>query len=536
VCGGIFTSIVEVNTKRYTLALFAALSVFQIQPIKADDAAALPTKSTLVIHADQGKNTISRNIYGQFSEHLGRCIYDGIWVGEGSSIPNTRGIRNDVVDALKKIEIPVIRWPGGCFADQYHWEDGVGPRDQRPKRINTTWGGVVEDNQFGTHEFLDFCDQIGAAPYISGNVGSGTVEELAEWIEYMTAATNSVMSDLRRKNGRAEPWKIPFVGIGNESWGCGGEMTPEFYSDNFRRYNTFVKDYPGNKIYRVASGSNGDDTNWTEVLMKNVGPRMNGLSLHYYTLPSGNDWKHKGSSTEFTEADWFSTLKNAQHMDDLVTRHAAIMDRYDPQKKVGLIVDEWGAWYDVEPGTNPGFLYQQNTLRDALVAGVTLNIFNQHCDRVKMACIAQLANVLQSMILTDKEKMTVTPSYWVFEMFVPHHDATLLPSELKSADYTFNSQKIPAVSASASRDKSGKIHVTLCNLNPNQSTEVTVDLQGAKAQKISGQVLTAPEMNAHNTFDHPAAIKPADFSAFKTTDAGFTVTLPSKSVVALEVE
>ena len=534
--GGNFTSIVEVNTKRYTLALFAALSVFQIQPVKAGAAVAvLPTKSTLVIHADQGTNIISRNIYGQFSEHLGRCIYDGIWVGENSSIPNTRGIRNDVVAALKKIEIPVIRWPGGCFADQYHWEDGVGPRDQRPKRINTSWGGVVEDDQFGTHEFLDFCDQIGAAPYISGNVGSGTVEELAEWIEYMTAATNSVMSDLRRKNGRAEPWKIPFVGIGNESWGCGGEMTPEFYSDNFRRYNTFVKDYPGNAIYRVASGSSGDDTNWTEVLMKNVGPRMNGLSLHYYTLPSGN-WSKKGSATEFGEADWFATLNHALRMEDLVTRHSAIMDQYDPQKKVGLIVDEWGAWYDVEPGTNPGFLYQQNTLRDALVAGVTLNIFNQHCDRVKMACIAQLANVLQSMILTDREKMTVTPSYWVFEMFVPHHDATLLPSELKSADYTFNSQKIPAVSVSASRDKSGKIHVTLCNLNPNQSAEVAVDLQGAKAQKISGQVLTAPEMNAHNTFENPDAIKPADLSAFKTTDAGFTVTLPSKSVVALEVE
>ena len=534
--GGNFTSIVEVNTKRYTLALFAALSVFQIQPVKAGAAVAvLPTKSTLVIHADQGTNIISRNIYGQFSEHLGRCIYDGIWVGENSSIPNTRGIRNDVVAALKKIEIPVIRWPGGCFADQYHWEDGVGPRDQRPKRINTSWGGVVEDDQFGTHEFLDFCDQIGAAPYISGNVGSGTVEELAEWIEYMTAATNSVMSDLRRKNGHPEPWKIPFVGIGNESWGCGGEMTPEFYSDNFRRYNTFVKDYPGNAIYRVASGSSGDDTNWTEVLMKNVGPRMNGLSLHYYTLPSGN-WSKKGSATEFGEADWFATLNHTLRMEDIVTRHSAIMDRYDPQKKIGLIVDEWGAWYDVEPGTNPGFLYQQNTLRDALVAGVTLNIFNQHCDRVKMACIAQLANVLQSMILTDREKMTVTPSYWVFEMFVPHHDATLLPSELKSADYTFNSQKIPAVSVSASRDKSGKIHVTLCNLNPNQSAEVAVDLQGAKAQKISGQVLTAPEMNAHNTFENPDAIKPADLSAFKTTDAGFTVTLPSKSVVALEVE
>jgi alpha-N-arabinofuranosidase len=525
------------KVKQFSLAIFVAASSLGILPARADDAAAADsTKNTLVIHADQGKNTISRNIYGQFSEHLGRCVYEGIWVGEDSPIPNTRGIRNDVVAALKKIQVPVLRWPGGCFADQYHWMDGVGPRGQRPKRINTTWGGVVEDNQFGTHEFLDFCDQIGAAPYLSGNVGSGTVEELAEWIEYLTAATNSVMSDLRRKNGRAEPWKIPFVGVGNESWGCGGAMTPEFYSDNFRRYNEFVKNYPGNKIYRIASGANGDDANWTEVLMKNVGRRMDGLSLHYYTLPSGNDWTHKGSSTAFTESDWFSTLRRALHMEDLVTRHSAIMDRYDPQKKVGLIVDEWGTWYDAEPGTNPGFLYQQNTLRDALVAGVTLNILNRHCDRVKMANIAQIINVLQAMILTDKEKMIVTPTYWAFEMFTVHHDATLLPTELQSADYQFNSEKIPDVSASASRDPAGKIHVTLCNLNPNQPAEVACELRGGKAQKLSGRVLTAPAMNAHNTFDQPDTVKPAEFSAFKITGAGFSVTLPAKSVVVLEVE
>jgi alpha-N-arabinofuranosidase len=517
------------NTRR--MFLFATAGVL----LCATGIGQATTTNLLVIHADQGGATISRNIYGQFSEHLGACIYDGIWVGKNSSIPNTRGIRNDVVAALKKIEIPVIRWPGGCFADQYHWEDGIGSSDQRPKRINTTWGGVVEDNAFGTHEFLDFCDQIGAAPYISGNVGSGTVEELAEWIEYMTAATNSVMSDLRRKNGREEPWKIPYVGIGNESWGCGGEMTPEFYSDNFRRYNTFVKNYPGNQIYRIASGSNGDDTNWTEVLMKNVGLHMNGLSLHYYTLV-GDNWPPRGSATKFTEAEWFSTLNHAWHMDDLVTRHSAIMDRYDPQKKVGLVVDEWGTWYKVEPDTNPGFLYQQNTLRDALVAGVTLNIFNQHCDRVKMACIAQLANVLQAMVLTDKEKMVLTPSYFVFEMYVPHHDATLLPSELKSADYELNSQKIPEINASASRDKSGKIYVTICNLNPNQPAEIDCNLQGAKAQKIFGRVLTAPEMNAHNTFDHADAVKPADFLAFKTTNTGFTAMLPPKSVVALELD
>ncbi len=515
----------QMNTK--ITAIFASL--FFVSTALADST------NWLLIHADQPGSKISRNIYGQFSEHLGNCIYDGVWVGEDSPIPNTRGIRNDVVTALKKMDIPVIRWPGGCFADQYHWMDGIGPRDQRPKRINATWGGVIEDNQFGTHEFLDFCSQIGASPYISGNVGSGTVEELSQWIEYMTAATNSTLSNLRRQNGRAQPWKIPFVGIGNESWGCGGSMTPEYYSDNFRRYNEFVKDYSGNDVYRVASGSNGDDTNWTEVLMRNVGTRMNGLSLHYYTLPTGN-WSHKGSSTDFDEAEWFSTLSRAIKMDDLVTRHSAIMDRYDPEKKVGLVVDEWGTWYDPAPGHNPAFLYQQNTLRDALVAGVTLNIFNQHCDRVKMACIAQLANVLQSMVLTDGPKMTVTPSYWVFEMYTVHHDAKLLPTDLQSADYEFNSEKIPAVSASASRDQSGRIHVTLCNLNPNQSAEISCKLEGANAQTISGRILTASEMNAHNTFDQPQNVQPVAFNNVKKTGDGFVATLPSKSVVVLELE
>ena len=524
------------RTRAFILVALVLLSNEGMPPAAAEEAAGtVPTRNTLVIQAEGGKSIISRNLYGQFSEHLGRCVYEGIWVGEDSPIPNTRGIRNDVVAALRKIQVPALRWPGGCFADEYHWKDGIGPREQRPAMINTHWGGVVENNHFGTHEFMDFCEQIGAAPCLCGNVGSGTVQEMMEWVEYITSDADSPMANLRRKNGREQPWKLPFLAVGNENWGCGGNMTPEFYADNFRRYNTFVKDYGNNRIYRVACGANVSDYDWTESLMKNVGRRMNGLSLHYYTLPTG-DWSHKGSATRFTEAEWHETLRRALDMDELVTRHAAIMDKYDPDRRVGLIVDEWGAWYDVEPGSNPGFLYQQSTMRDALVAGVTLNIFNRHCDRVKMANIAQMINVLQAMILTDKEKMIVTPTYHVFEMYTVHHDATLLPSELKSADYAVGGRKIPDVSASASRDKSGKIHVTLCNLNPNQSAEVDCELQGAKANRLAGRVLTAPEMNAHNTFDQPESVKPADFSAFKTTPAGFTATLPSKSVVVLTVE
>jgi len=520
------------NAKPSVLALISLCAAFPI--LAADPPAAAASK--LVIHADEGKITISKNIYGQFSEHLGRCIYGGIWVGEDSKIPNTRGIRNDVVAALKGIKVPVLRWPGGCFADEYHWRDGIGPRAQRPKMINTHWGGVTEDNAFGTHEFMDFCEQIGAEPCICGNVGSGTVQEMMEWVEYMTSDADSPMANLRRKNGRDQPWKVPYFAVGNESWGCGGNMRPEFYADNFKRYNTFVKNYRGNRIYRVACGASDSNYNWTEVLMSNAARQMNGLSLHYYSLPIQTWNGSKGSATDFKEDQWFSTLSHSLRMEEFVTKHSAIMDQYDPQKRVGLIVDEWGAWYDVEPGTNPGFLFQQNTVRDALVAGANLNIFNNHAERVKMANIAQMINVLQSMILTDQEKMLLTPTYHVFEMYTVHQEATLLPSEMQSADYTFGSQKIPAVNASASRDPAGKIHVSLCNLNPNAPAEVACELQGATAKRLSGRVLTGTEMNARNTFAQPDAVKPAAFTAFKTTATGFTATLPAKSVVVLEVE
>ena len=498
-------------------------------------ASSAATTNSLVIHADQGKFTISKNIYGQFSEHLGRCIYEGIWVEPDSPIPNTRGIRNDVVAALKKIQVPVLRWPGGCFADEYHWKDGIGPRDKRPSLINTHWGGVVENNHFGTHEFMDLCDQLGCDAYICGNVGSGSVQEMMEWVEYMTSAADSPMANLRRQNGRNDPWKVKFFGVGNESWGCGGNMTPEFYSDQFRRYNTFVKNYDGNNIYRIACGANGDDYHWTETLMQDVGRHMNGISLHYYTLPSGN-WSKKGSATQFGENEWFATLSRAKEMENLIQRHSAIMDKTDPQKRIGLMVDEWGAWYDVEPGTNPGFLYQQNSLRDALVAAITLNIFNEHCDRVKMANIAQMINVLQSMILTDKEKMIVTPTYYVYEMFVPHHDAKLLPTELHCEDYALNGAKIPGLSASSSMDPTGAVHVTLCNLNPTTPATVNCNVDGASPKSVSGQVLTASDMTAHNTFENPNAVKIEPFTAVQLINGGFSATLPPKSVVAIELK
>jgi len=488
----------------------------------------------LTIDATKPGAVINPNLYGQFTEHLGRCVYEGIWVEPDSPIPNVRGIRSDVVAALQQIKVPQVRWPGGCFADEYHWRDGIGPRESRPAMINTHWGGIVENNHFGTHEFLDFCEQVGCEPYICLNVGSGTVQEAMEWVEYMTSDANSPMANLRRKNGRDKPWKIRYLAIGNESWGCGGNMTPQFYADNYRRYNTFVKNYDrANPINRIACGPDGGNYEWTETLMKS-GARMNGLAFHNYTLPSGSWQGSKGSATQFGEPEYFTTLRNTLKMEELVTKHSAIMDKYDPQKKVGLVVDEWGVWTDVEPGTNPGFLYQQNTLRDAILAAINLHIFQAHADRVSMANIAQMINVLQSMILTDKEKMLLTPTYHVFEMFKVHQGATALPLQLATPDYVVGENKIPAVSASASRDAAGKIHLSLTNADSNNAITLECRLMGASAQSVSGRVLSAPAVNAHNTFTEPNAVAPQPFNGATLAGNSLDVTLPAKSVVVLE--
>jgi alpha-L-arabinofuranosidase len=516
----------------FVLALTAAIDArAQTATDKSSDA---PLEATITLHVDQATTRIAPEIYGQFSEHLGHCIYGGIWVGEDSPIPNTRGIRNDVVAALKQLKVPVVRWPGGCFADEYHWEDGIGPRDDRPKMINTHWGGVVETNAFGTHEFMDFCDQIGTQPYICGNLGSGSVEEMMQWVEYMASDADSPMANLRRKNGREKPWKLKYFAVGNESWGCGGNMTPEYYANEFRRYNTFIKNYGSNRIYRVAGGPNGDDSNWMEVLMKNAGKFMQGISLHYYTLPTGNWNGSKGSATDFDEAAYHSTLVNALKLENIITRQSAIMDKYDPQKKVGLVVDEWGNWYDVEPGSNPGFLYQQNTLRDALTAAINLDFFQAHADRISMANIAQMINVLQAMILTDKEKMVLTPTYHVFEMYNVHQGAKLIPLEVKTPDYEMNGKAVPSVHATASRDASGKIHISLVNLDPNRGARISVTVPGGSTID-SGRILTASALNARNTFEQPDAVKPAPFDGAKVAGETLTAELPSKSVVVLEL-
>jgi alpha-N-arabinofuranosidase len=486
-------------------------------------------KATLQVRADRPGVTIDRNIYGSFAEHLGRGIYEGVWVGEDSPIPNTRGLRNDVIAALRKIKLPVLRWPGGCFADEYHWRDGIGPRAKRPRRANTSWGGV-ETNAFGVHEFMDFAQLIGAQPYISVNVGSGTPREMMEWLEYMTSASDSTLARLRRENGQREPWSVKFVGIGNEAWGCGGNMRPEYYADEYKRYAAFVKNYGSEEFFKIAVGPSDEDYNWTEVVMKQAAQHIDGLSLHYYTLPTGN-WKAKGSATEFGEAEWRATFLRTLRMEEFITKHSAIMDKYDPQKRVALIVDEWGTWYESEPGK--GALYQQSTLRDALVAALNLNMFNRHAERVKMAASAQAINVLQAMILTQQGQMVLTPTYHVFDLYQVHQDATSLPVDVQAPRYGDGAEALPSVQASASRDRAGVVHISLVNLDASRGADVSVSLKGQAATSVTGRVLTAQSMTALNDF-RGAAVEPKPLAG-EVVAGGVRVSVPSKSVVVLAV-
>lgn len=490
-------------------------------------------KATVSLHPDKAENTISRHIYGQFAEHLGTCIYGGLWVSEDSSIPNTQGYRNDVLNALKELSIPNLRWPGGCFADEYHWMDGIGPRSERPRMVNNNWGGTVEDNSFGTHEFLNLCELLGCEPYVSGNVGSGSVEEMAKWVEYMTAQ-DGPMAKLRKQNGREKPWKVHFFGVGNESWGCGGSMRPEYYADLYRRYSTYCRNYNGNELFKIASGASDYDYNWTEVLMKNVGTRMNGLSLHYYTVM---DWNKKGSATQFNDDDYYATLGKCLEIEDVIKRHISIMDRYDAAKHVGLMVDEWGTWWDQEPGTIPGHLFQQNTMRDAMVAALTLNVFHKYTDRIRMANIAQIANVLQSMILTREDKMVLTPTYYIFKMYKVHQDATYVPLDIACERRVVREDRIvPTLSATASRDAEGILHLSLANIDLNEPCEVEVSLDGIKAKSVTGEILTSSRIDDYNTFDEPNKIATKAFDKAHISKGKLMVTIPAKSIVTLTLE
>lgn len=486
-----------------------------------------------LINPNEKIATINKDIYGHFSEHLGRCIYEGIYVGEDSKIPNVNGMRCDVVNALREMGIPVLRWPGGCFADEYHWKDGIGKKSERKKMINTHWGGVVEDNSFGTHEYFELCRQLGCDTYVNANVGSGSVKEMSEWVEYMTFDGVSPMAELRKKNGSEKPFDLKYLGVGNESWGCGGNMDPEYYGCLYKQYNTFCRDYDSNKhIKRIACGPNAGDYHWTKVVTDKVKRYADALSLHYYTLPTGK-WEHKGSATVFDKNEYNSTICKAYYMDELIKNHLAMMQSVQPDGNIKLIVDEWGTWYDVEPGTNPGFLYQQSTMRDAIVAALTLNIFNKHADKIIMANIAQTVNVLQSVILTDGEKMVKTPTYYVFKMYKEHQNNTLLGSYITSENIESKNDRnkqFPQLIESASTDENGTIYSTITNTSSVKSAKIKCQIADTKVDSIYAEIICG-ECHDKNDFENQDKVKTVKFTDYKKLKDGFTSVIPACSVV-----
>ncbi len=519
------------------LLLTAAPVLAQEAPPSASSApapaAVAEAGDTVVVHGDRLGPRYDKRLFGQFAEHLGKGIYSGIWVGRNSRIPNIDGYRRDVLDALKALRVPVIRWPGGCFADEYNWREGIGAPGRRPVKINTHWGGVTEDNAVGTHEFMNYSELVGAEPYVSGNVGSATPREMADWVEYMTSPTQSTLARQRQANGRKAPWALPMFGMGNELWGCGGSMLPDYAADETRRFSTFIKVPAGQKVLKIASGANADDYNWTEVMMRKAAGSFDGIGAHYYTIPY--DWAKKGAATGFDEDQWARTLAKTLKMDEYITGHARVMDKYDPAKRVALLIDEWGTWYDPEPGTNPGFLYQQNSLRDAMVASLNLDIFAKHADRVRGANIAQMVNVLQAMLLTDGARMVKTPTYWVFDLYKGYQDGTVLPIDVTSRWYNKNEWTLRAISASAVRGTDGVVHVALTNVDPARPTSVTVKLDGVSGAGVTGRILTAAAIDAHNSFDAPDVVKPAAFTGATLANGTLVVAMPAKSIVMLDI-
>jgi len=511
--------------KKQLLALVATLVV---------GAAAQAADVKVVVNADQPGPVIHRNIYGQFAEHLGTGIYEGMWVGPESKIPNVRGWRKDVVAALKELKVPLVRWPGGCFADEYHWRDGIGPRNKRPTKINTNWGGVPENNAVGTHEFFDLVEQLGAEAYVNGNLGTGSAQEMSEWLEYMTGEGKSTLTDLRRKNGRDKPFRVHYFAVGNEAWGCGGNMRPEFYADQYRQVATFLKAPDNNRPIFIASGGNGMQTEWTDALSKGV-HSVNAISHHSYTLPTGK-WEKKGSAVGFPESEWISTLANVKNIDEIITKNTAVLDKNDPAKKIGFYFDEWGSWYDPDPGSNPGFLVQRNTLRDALLAALHFNVFHAHADRVHMTNIAQMVNVLQAMILTSKDKLVLTPTYHAFAMYTPFQDATSLPAKIENNPvYKVGASEMPGLSATAARGKDGKLYVGLVNSDANQPAELTLQVGAGAPKAVKGKLLTAAAMDAQNELGKAPQVVPQAFEA-QSANGKLTIKLPAKSIVVVAVE
>lgn len=507
----------------------------------------------LTVEAKGEGPKIDRNIFGQFAENLGTGIYGGVWVGEESPIPNVRGIRSDVVEALRALKVPSVRWPGGCFADEYHWRDGIGPRDKRAVTVNGSWGNALEKNDFGTDEFFDFLQQIGSEAYISVNMGSGSVKEAAEWMAYMTADAGTTAGAERAANGHREPYRVKFLGIGNESWSCGGAYRADYYVDEMKRYARFARnlniqqqgtDNPAggsvagaDPMQRIAVGPGGLDTAYTESVMRawkehDWSWSIEGLSMHHYTWIS---WPPSFSSVDFGEREYAMLIQDTLKMEDMIRVHAAVMDKYDPDKKIPLVIDEWGVWLAKLPGSRDGFLHQQNSIRDAIIAAINLNMFTRHADRVRMTAIAQMVNVLQAMILTDGPKMVLTPTYHLFKMYVPFQDATRLPIRFDAGTYRFGDVSVPRIDAIAARDTDGKLWIALTNVDPTKPAQIDAEVAGIRARLASGTVLTADRVDAVNSYEKPDMVVPRPIAA-KVSNGRIQMTLPPKSITVLSVQ
>jgi alpha-N-arabinofuranosidase len=490
------------------------------------------------ISVDDAIAVINPNIYGHFMEHLGGCVEGGCWVGEGSQIPHDAGVRSDVVAALKAVRAPVIRWPGGCFADDYHWRDGIGPRASRPRGINMHWGDVVESNEFGTHEFADFCRGVGAEPYFCGNVGSGSPTELRNWVEYCNFKGDTSLAGERAANGSPEPLGVRYWGVGNENWGCGGNFTPEDYGAEYRRFATYLRNWGETPIYLIACGPNGNDLEWTRRFLTKVkkdygrGPTLHGYAAHYYCGTAG-------TATEYTVDQWYELLWKAVQMEPLVVQQRALMDAFDPDRKIGLIVDEWGTWHPPTPGHNPAFLWQQNTVRDGLVAALTLDIFNRHADKVVMSNIAQTINVLQALLLTDEDRMIKTPTYHVYDLYKAHQSGTAVRMRVSSPEIDLNAagarQAIAQITGSASM-RGQTLTITLVNASATDPADVALRLHGgARVDTVDAAGLSyrSGDIHAHNTFDDPDAVGIDSSIAAAFDAATSTVRLAPASVTRL---
>jgi alpha-L-arabinofuranosidase len=484
------------------------------------------TDSQIEILLDEPIGTISPKLHGQFSEHIGGVIYDGVWVGEASTIPNVGGIRKELITKLQQLNVPVVRWPGGCFADSYDWRDGIGPRAKRPRRTNF-WANdpfmrkapngpqKYEPNQFGTDEFMHFCSLIDAEPYVAANVRGLTALDMDHWVAYCNSpAGMTTLADLRAGNGRAEPYRAIYWGVGNESWGCGGNFTPDEYASEFRRFTTWVPDY-GLSLHFIGSGPNGDDFAWTRGFFEALaakGPdqldRVWGWALHYYCGTSG-----KGQAIDFTVEDWYDLLGKASRMESLIARHWSVMGETDETHKVKLVVDEWGTWH--KPGTEiaPGFLFCQiPTMRDALVSALTLDIFHRNAEKLGMANVAQLINNLNCLFLAHHDRFIVTPNFYVFDMYKAHQGGKSLRLLVAAPpiSYARELDRVGATlwglsgSASLLRKK-----LVLTTVNPHvtegRSAEITV--RGASVESCRVKTLTNPDIHAHNSFSHPNAIE-----------------------------